>query len=374
MALGGLASPAWAQGPPYTFTKIQVPGAMKTEASGINNAGQVVGTYWSFDGTVHGYLFDGSTHATIDFPGAPYTFVFGINAAGQIVGSAAFTSLGPWFALVADHGTFTAYNFPNQQTDGRAINAAGQIVGVWDAGVPPDHGYLKSGDTYTGIDVPGAQQTYALGINNAGKISGTYVAANGLLHGFAQVGGQLVNIDFFGAAQTFVGGINNLDAMVGWSQTGAGTHGFLLTGNRFRAFDVDFPGVSATNPRALNDAGQVVGTYSTAQCPNACAFVATPRTDVLPPCDQTLALQYSGGTLRMGFSLRTSMPFTWSVSLFALNTHFPLWSVAIPTVSPAASFEVPFAFPQVGSVFGLSILKDAGGAVCSDFATVNTGP
>ena len=56
VALCGFAQAAFAEGPPYTFTKIQVPGAVRTEASGINNAGQIAGTYWSSDGTVHGFV------------------------------------------------------------------------------------------------------------------------------------------------------------------------------------------------------------------------------------------------------------------------------------------------------------------------------
>jgi len=231
------------------------------------------------------------------------------------------------------------------------------------------------GDTFTNIDVPGSQQTYALGINDSGKISGTFIGGEGLLHGFVLTGGQFIKIDYIGASQTFIGGINNTDTTVGWSQTGSAIHGLVLKGNSFRAFDVDFPGVVWTKPIALNDVGQVVGTYLAPECPTECSFLATPRSDVLPPCDQTLALTYSGGALKMRFTMRTSMPFTWSVSLFALNTPLPLWSLAIPAISPGASLDVPFAFPAIGQVFGVSMLKDAGGAaVCADIATVNTGP
>jgi probable HAF family extracellular repeat protein len=367
---------AFAQGPPYTFTKVQVPGATKNDASGINNSGQVVGTYFSSDGTVHGYKFDGSAYATVDFPGAPYTFVFGIGNGGKMVGTYAFTTAGPWFGLLADQGTFTSYAYQGQQTDGRAINANGDIVGVWDIGAVPDHGYSKSGNTFTSIDYPGAQQTYALGLNDAGTVSGSYISADGMVHGFAQAGGQFSPIDMPGAVQTFVGGINNLHTVVGWSQTGTATHGFVLTGgNRFRAFDVDFAGAVATKPLAVNDTGRIVGTYLSPDCPNECGFQAVPRTDVLPSCDQSLTLQYTAGTLKMDFGLRTSVPFTWSVSLFALNVHIPLWSAAILAVSPAVSFEVPIAsFPAVGSVYGISMLKDATGApICLDIANVNTG-
>ena len=111
-----------------------------------------------------------------------------------------------------------------------------------------------------------------------------------------------------------------------------------------------------------------------ADCPNGCGFLATPQIGGLGRCDQTLTLKYAGSTLTMGLGLRTSIPFTWSVSLFALNTAIPLWSVPIPSVSPAVSFDVPFAgFPAVGQVFGVSALSaPTGEVVCADFATVLT--
>ena len=68
----------------FTFTTIDVPGA-PTNSTGINDTGQIVGTFSDAAGT-HGYLLSGGTFTTIDVPGAP-TNSTGINAMGQIVGS-----------------------------------------------------------------------------------------------------------------------------------------------------------------------------------------------------------------------------------------------------------------------------------------------
>jgi probable HAF family extracellular repeat protein len=69
----------------FVFTTIDVPGATFTDAAGINNAGQIVGTFSDATGT-HGFLNTGGVFATINVPGAFVTQAFGINDAGQVVG------------------------------------------------------------------------------------------------------------------------------------------------------------------------------------------------------------------------------------------------------------------------------------------------
>jgi uncharacterized membrane protein len=56
------------------------------EPYGINDIGQIVGTY-DRSGTAHGLLLSGGTITEIDYPGATGTVVLGINSAGQIVGN-----------------------------------------------------------------------------------------------------------------------------------------------------------------------------------------------------------------------------------------------------------------------------------------------
>jgi hypothetical protein len=364
-----------AQGAAYTFTRILVPGSVSTEATGIDGSGQVVGTYRNADGTFHGYVFDGTTYRTVDFPGAGHTYLFGLDGSGRTVGSYGTTLSGPYHGLIVEADTFSSFDFPAHETDGRAINSGGQIVGIYDAGPgTPDHGYLKTGDAYTSIDVPGANDTQAFGINDAGTITGTYRDAAGL-HGFFYSAGRFGAINFPEASQTLVAGINNAGAVVGSSQRGAGAnvHGFVLSGNGYRSISVDVPGVVITLPVAINDAGLVVGHYYGGDCPDGCGFLATPRLG--GPCDQALALGYAAGTLNMHFDLRSSAPYTWTVSLMALSTSFPLWSVPIPAVSPAISLDVPIGgVPRVGVVVALGILRTAAGeTVCADYAAVDTG-
>lgn len=62
-------------------------GVAGTEATGINNLGQIVGDFFDASGNTHGYLLSMGNFSTIDFPGAfSLTHAEGINSHGEIVG------------------------------------------------------------------------------------------------------------------------------------------------------------------------------------------------------------------------------------------------------------------------------------------------
>src|SRR5438105_14065196 len=66
------------------FTTIDVPGAVLTNAQGINLQGDIVGGYNDAAGVQHGYLLSGVRFRLIDFPGARSTLARRINAGGAI--------------------------------------------------------------------------------------------------------------------------------------------------------------------------------------------------------------------------------------------------------------------------------------------------
>jgi hypothetical protein len=73
---------------PYSFTTIDVPGGASTAAHGINNSGQIVGSFNQVSNVIqsHGFLDTAGSFTTIDVPGVNFTEAFGINDSGQIVG------------------------------------------------------------------------------------------------------------------------------------------------------------------------------------------------------------------------------------------------------------------------------------------------
>jgi hypothetical protein len=74
----------------HTVLPIAFPGALgefQTVASGINNAGEIVGNYSAHYSNPEGLLYSGGTHTTIAMPGGIGTAASSINNAGVIVGT-----------------------------------------------------------------------------------------------------------------------------------------------------------------------------------------------------------------------------------------------------------------------------------------------
>ena len=176
-----------------TFTRFSAPGASPAPATsttltigrGINGTSQAVGDYYTLSiASWHGFLYSGGSFTTIEFSfGASTTQASGINDSGQIAGS---YLTGARHAFLYSGGSFTTIDFPGASaTNGGGINNPGQIVGNYADSGGTTHGFLLSGATFTTIDVPGANLTFAEGINDAGQIVGEYSTDSGATrHGY----------------------------------------------------------------------------------------------------------------------------------------------------------------------------------------------
>jgi len=256
LVIGALA---WTSRANAIFTTVDAPGAANgTSASGINDRGQIVGSYSDAAGKNHSFLLDDGTFTTIDFPGAVCTQAIGINDRGQIVGGYAEKSCNPFAGMVPHgfllgDGTFTTIDV----TRARGINNRGQIVGEAGANC-----FLLDGGTFTTIAVPGANFTFCSGINDRGQIVGGYFDSTGN-HGFLLDDGTFTTIDVPGGTLTTPSGINDRGQIVGVyfasDSTGYHGHGFLLDDGTFTTIDV--PGSPYTNAQGINNRGQIVGSY-----------------------------------------------------------------------------------------------------------------
>ena len=128
------ASLAVAQG---TYTQIDFPAALMTQANGINGAGLIVGGYED-DAGGHGFLLQGGVYTKIDYPGA-------------------------------------------QSSSAQGVNDKGQIVGVAE---PVGYLFDMNNQSFTPIQYPGALYTYPVAISNAGAIAGYFQRTNLIYQGF----------------------------------------------------------------------------------------------------------------------------------------------------------------------------------------------
>ena len=235
------------------YTTLDYPGSGSTGASGINNAGTIVGYYMP---GYQSYSFNGGTYTALHYPGSPDFLAFGINNDGTIVGYH-----GGGIGLSLSEGTWTVMSYPGSSgTILQDINDRGMIAGR--VTLNGEHGFLLSGGVYTTLNYPGASTTYAFGINNEGIVVGYYINSAGL-HGFSLRRGIYTTLDYPGATATRAFGINNAGTVVGFYTDKAGVeHGFSLRDGAYTT--LDYPGATATQADAINDAGSIVGRYYTA--------------------------------------------------------------------------------------------------------------
>lgn len=170
-----------------TWTTIDVPGSPVTQTFGINNAGDVVGSYVDTAAVTHGYVLSAGNVTTIDAPSSILTVAWSINDTKQVSGYFTGTD-GAGHGFLLDGQNFTILDFPGATgTDALGINNAGEVVGAYYTDDRQHfHGFEWVNGTFTTIDVPGAQFTYLYGISNRGKIVGVYAGADLIYHGFVR--------------------------------------------------------------------------------------------------------------------------------------------------------------------------------------------
>jgi uncharacterized membrane protein len=174
------------------FVDINVPGSQLSGPLKMNDRRQVVGIYVDADaepnpdgtappGAVHGFLWNDGDFDTIDVSGAVATVVTGINNRGDIVGSY-IDAGGAYHGFVRDrtgHVT-TIPEAPGADpsaggTQPTSINERGQFVGLaYDAQGGSRAFLFERGHYNLFSGTPDAAYTRALDINNRGRIVGDY--------------------------------------------------------------------------------------------------------------------------------------------------------------------------------------------------------
>jgi uncharacterized membrane protein len=247
------------------FAELNFPNATDVSAFGINNKGDIVGTYLPSGGNgfVQGFLFRDGSVTTFNHPGAQYTNPLDINNEGWITG---------WYSVNANlTGYGEAYGFFHTIAAPGAVdtlptheNDRGDIVGEAiypgpNAGV--SRAFIYKHGHFTLFAVPGSESTSISAINDSGNVTGDYVDGSGI-HGFLLSHGKLLKFDVPGEISTTPTGMNNRGEIVGTYQdpTTFKVHGFLYDNGKFTTID-EPNATNGTYPEDINDKGQIVGFY-----------------------------------------------------------------------------------------------------------------
>lgn len=179
------------------FTTVDKPGTAFNQVLGINKSGTVAAGYSSTDPagatlqkafTVSGGpSFTTPTFTDINALLPPTNFnsqATGVNDAGSVVGfylPTATTSIG----FLDQNGVITTLDpFGSTFTQALGINSNGEIVGFEVDGAGFQHGYVDINGIFSVFDPPGSVNTTVNGVNDQGQIVGFFTDVNDNVIGF----------------------------------------------------------------------------------------------------------------------------------------------------------------------------------------------
>lgn len=236
--------------PAYELVPLIPPDTSRSEATDVNDAGQVVG--WSErSGILCAYIYDGTTIADLGALSGGRTQAFAINNAGQVAGLSIVSGRNHAFlwqnGVFVDLGQSTSYS-----TEAYGLSEHGAV-----AGLGPYGACWWSEDTV--IHYLDGRCGY--GINDAGAVVGQLSRSSGTPcagEGFRYTGGEPTPLAPLGGAFSIARAINNAGHVAGWSSNAEGNfHATLWVGDA--PFDLGTLGGALSEAYALNDAGAVVG-------------------------------------------------------------------------------------------------------------------
>jgi hypothetical protein len=290
----------------FTYAPINVPGAVETQARGINNYGEVVGFYKNTPCTdsdvvvpncpnTKGFKLVNGSYIKLMVPGSSRTVIMGVNDYGDLVGFYTKSADGTTHGFIWYHqNVVKTIDFQGvaNATIPFGMNKAGIVVGgFWSTGSagtgPPGGGWVWANGTFSIMDpeVPnaGACCWSVNGISNNGILSGVVFQSDFFQAWMKESTDQ----DFFTyptvtqCCDTTGTGVNNNVDMIGFGggiglsgQVGSGwftKHIELNEGSGDAEvtphfLTVAYPNSSGTQPLStfpfgLNDSRWIVGAY-----------------------------------------------------------------------------------------------------------------
>jgi uncharacterized membrane protein len=259
----------------YKYCSIDYPAGFGTRLKGINDTGQMVGSYVDQYGNEHALLVQNGKFiplAPTTILGTEYSVGYKSNDRGDVVGYVCDIVACHGFLL--SKGVLTTFDYPGaSDTYAADINQSGTIIGDWDlydaqGNFLYEQGFTYKNGNFTELTYPGSGDTSPVGNNDFNIVVGIWdmglTATTG--QGFVEWMGQFISFQapFPDVAVTQADGINDLGLIVGQEYTSYEYdnnqgHGFLAVGPAFT--QLNYPGAMETTAWGINWAGQMVGSW-----------------------------------------------------------------------------------------------------------------
>jgi probable HAF family extracellular repeat protein len=172
--------------------------------AGVNSSGQVAGTWVDDAGENHAFLYSGGVARDIGNLGANSARATGINEAGAVVGSSFLADFSAFHAFLYRDGRMRDLGtLGGPSSSAAAINEAGQVAGTSFIDDDIQHAFLYSEGVMRGIGSLGGALTEARALNAAGMVVG-----------WSTYAGDLPGLDFSRAFLYRDGSMSDLNLLV----------------------------------------------------------------------------------------------------------------------------------------------------------------
>jgi hypothetical protein len=278
----------------FTYAPINIPGAVATEARGININGEVVGFYYTTKSCVepagevqfpncfvHGFKMVNGIVTKLMVPNSVSTAILGVNDFGDLVGFTLLNNGGGSHAFLWLHtNVIKLLNAPaggpnsDEHTVAFGVNKALTVVGgLWFYSTPQGSGgWVWQNGTFSNMNpgdkVSGTCCWSVNGISNNGFLSGT-----NFYHDFVSAWFKSATDEDFYPSTTDTTGtaVDSNSDVIGYSSGGKGYFAKSIEANegtsdatevKPKFISVAYPNAKATYPMGLNDKRWIAGVYT----------------------------------------------------------------------------------------------------------------
>lgn len=237
----------------------------------INDFGDVAGTLSWRSWDQHAFIYSKGvlTDLSAKFPAGTHSQAISISNARKAAGSLTLDPFGTAethilvYSLetrkISDLGTLIGSG-----AFARQINSAGQIAGTYQQN-GAQHVFLYSPKTHRAVDVAPGFVSFPANqpLNARGHVAGVFIGKDGIRHAYLYRDGRALDLGALGPTTInsgFVYALNNVDQLTGHLFTPDGhQRAFIYSGGRIRTL-ASANEAQESLGRAINDHGEVVGT------------------------------------------------------------------------------------------------------------------